>query len=124
MVKVEIDIINLFGFTLRGNIFEWGENSVQDHLNCNFEELEQTFCKWFKIVNNNEEVYMQLRNIQQQIVVEVYYECLLKLANCLQVRATNVFLTTIFKVGLLPYLILTTASTKINILIKHIETIL
>jgi hypothetical protein len=86
--------------------------------------LEQAFCKWFKIVNNNEEVYMQLRNIQQQIVVEVYYECLLKLANCLQVRATNVFLTTIFKVGLLPYLILTTASTKINILIKHIETIL
>jgi hypothetical protein len=63
-----------------------------------------------------------LHNIQQQIVVEVYYECLLKLANCLHVRATNVFLTTIFKVGLLPYLILTTASTKINILIKHIET--
>ncbi len=45
MVKVEIDIINLFGFTLRGNISEWGENYVQDHLNCTFEKLEQAFCK-------------------------------------------------------------------------------
>jgi hypothetical protein len=49
---------------------------------------------------------MQLHNIQQQIVefVEVYYERLLKLANCLQVSTTNVFLTTIFKASLLPYL--------------------
>jgi hypothetical protein len=38
-------IINMFGFTLRYNIFEWGENYVQDHPNCTFEELEQTFCK-------------------------------------------------------------------------------
>jgi len=33
--------INLFGFILKENIFEWGENFVQDHLNCTFEELEQ-----------------------------------------------------------------------------------
>ncbi len=45
---------------------------------------------------------MQLRNIQQKIVesVEVYYEHLLKLVNCLQVTATNVFFTTFFIVGL------------------------
>jgi hypothetical protein len=49
---------------------------------------------------------MQLQNIQQQTTkrVEVYYKHLLKLANCLQVRATYVFFTTFFRVGLLPYL--------------------
>ncbi len=77
---LEANIINLFGFTLRDTISEWGENYVQDHPNCTFEELQQAFCKRFKIVKNNEEVYMQLQNIQQQIAecVEVYYEPLLK----------------------------------------------
>jgi hypothetical protein len=28
---VEVDIINLFGFTLRDNIFKGGENFVEDH---------------------------------------------------------------------------------------------
>jgi hypothetical protein len=42
---LEANIINLFGFTLRDNIFEWGEDHVQDHPNCTFEKLEQTFCK-------------------------------------------------------------------------------
>jgi len=42
---MEVDIINLFGFILRGNISEWGENYVQDHPNCTFKELEQTFHK-------------------------------------------------------------------------------
>ncbi len=60
---VEFDIINLFGFILRDNIFEWGENYVQNHPNCTFEELDQTFYKQFKIVKNDEEVYMQLGNI-------------------------------------------------------------
>jgi hypothetical protein len=36
-------------------------------------------------VKNDEEVYLQLRNIQRQIVecVEVYYEQLFKFTNCL-----------------------------------------
>jgi predicted chitinase len=63
---MEADIINQFGFTFRNNISKWGENYVQDHLNYTFEKLEQTFCKRFRIVKNNEEVSMQLRNIQQQ----------------------------------------------------------
>jgi hypothetical protein len=37
---MEANITNLFGFTLRDNIFEWGENYVQEHPNCTFEELE------------------------------------------------------------------------------------
>jgi hypothetical protein len=37
---LEVDITNLFGFTIKDNIFEWGENYVQDHPNCTFQELE------------------------------------------------------------------------------------
>ncbi len=37
---VESDIINLFDFTLRDSISEWGKNYVQDHPNCTFEKLE------------------------------------------------------------------------------------
>ncbi len=56
---VEVDIINIFGFTLKDNIYKWGENYVQDHPNCTFEELEYTFFKRFRTIKNNEEVYMQ-----------------------------------------------------------------
>ncbi len=37
---MEANIINMLGFTQRDNIFEWGENYVQDHPNCIFEKLE------------------------------------------------------------------------------------
>ncbi len=122
---MEADIINLFGFTLKDNIYEWGENYVQDHPNCTFEELEQTFCKQFRTIKNDEKVYMQLQNIQQQTVksVKVYYECLLKLIICLQVKATNVFLTIVFREKLLLYLKLAIASMKKNTLIKHKKTL-
>ncbi len=62
---MEVDITNMFGFTLRNNISKWGKKIVQDHPNCTFEELEQTFCKRFKTMKNDEEVYMQLQNIQE-----------------------------------------------------------
>ncbi len=55
---MDVDIINMFGFTLRDNIFEWGENYVQDQPNCTFEGLEQAFCKQFRIIKNDEELYM------------------------------------------------------------------
>jgi hypothetical protein len=55
---MEANIINLFGFTFKDSIFKWGENFVQDHPNCTFEELEQAFCKQFRIVVNDEKVYM------------------------------------------------------------------
>jgi hypothetical protein len=53
-------------------------------------------------MKNDEEVYMQLRTFQQQIDewVEIYYKCLLKFINYLQIKATNVILTMIFRVGL------------------------
>jgi hypothetical protein len=94
---MELNIVNLFGFTLQNNILEWGKIFVQDHPNCIFEELEQTFCKHFQIVKNDEEVHMQLRNFQQQVnEVEIYYERLLKIANCLQMK-TIVFLLQFFE---------------------------
>ncbi len=55
---MEVDIINLFGFTLQNNILKWGENFVQDHPNCIFDELERAFCKCLQIVKNDEKVYM------------------------------------------------------------------
>ncbi len=60
---METNIINLSGFTLRNNILEWGENFVQDHPNYIFEVLDQTFCKSFQTVKNDEEVYMQWKNL-------------------------------------------------------------
>jgi hypothetical protein len=51
---MEVDIINLFGFTLQYKISKWGENFVQDHPKCTFDELEQAFCKHFQIVKNDE----------------------------------------------------------------------
>jgi hypothetical protein len=42
---VEVDIINLFGFTLKDGVSEWGENIVQNHPNYIFKELEQAFHK-------------------------------------------------------------------------------
>jgi hypothetical protein len=82
---MEADIINLFGFIFKDNISKRGENYIQNHPNFTFEELEQTFCKKYKIIKNDKEVYMQLCNIQQQIAkrVKVYYECMLKLVNYL-----------------------------------------
>ncbi len=68
---------------------------------------------------------MQPWNIQQQIVecVEVYYEHMLRPTNYLQVKTTNVFLTTIFKVSLLSYQRLATAGMKRNTLIEHKEVV-
>ncbi len=72
-------------------------------------------------MNNDEKFYMQFRNLQQQVGewVEVYYERLLNLTNYLQVKANNVFLNTIFKTCLQPYLILVTANMARDTFIKH-----
>jgi hypothetical protein len=45
---MEADIINLFGFTLQDYISEWGENFVQYHLNCTFDELDKHFASVFE----------------------------------------------------------------------------
>jgi hypothetical protein len=82
---MEANIINLFGFTLQENTSKWGENFVQDHFNYTFDQLEQKFCNFLWIVKIDEEVYMQLKNLQQQVGkrIKVYYEHSLKLVDCL-----------------------------------------
>jgi hypothetical protein len=49
---------------------------------------------WFKIVKNDEEVYIQQKIGER---VEVYYEHLLKLVNYLKIKTTYVFFTIIFR---------------------------
>jgi hypothetical protein len=56
--------------------------------------------------------------------VEVYYERLLKLANNLQHRTTDSFLTIVFISGLQPYLCVTTIGMKRETLQQHKETTL
>ncbi len=46
----------------------------------------------------------------------------IEIANCLEVKTIDVFLTIVFRIGLLPYLILTTAM-KQDTLIKHNEAV-
>jgi hypothetical protein len=56
--------------------------------------------------------------------VEVYYERLLKLANGLQHKTINSFLTIIFKFGLQPYLCVATTSMKRKTPQQHKEVAL
>jgi hypothetical protein len=68
---------------------------------------------------------MHLKNFQQQVGkwVKVYYKCLLKVANSVQVKANNVILNIIFKASLQPYLILATIGMTKDTMIKHKEAI-
>jgi hypothetical protein len=58
---------------------------MQSNVGCTFLELEVAFCKRYRIIQNNEHVYMALIVIKQgnDEKVEVYYERILKLANYL-----------------------------------------
>jgi hypothetical protein len=58
---------------------------MRAHPICIFKELEVTFCKHYRKLQTNEQVYMALQMIKQgkDEKVEVYYECILKLAKCL-----------------------------------------
>ncbi len=70
-------------------------------------------------MKNDKEIYMQ----QVGEWVKVCYEHLLKLANYLQMKAIDVFLTIIFKSSLHSYLRLATSMTR-NTLIKHKEVVM
>jgi len=51
--------------------------------------------------------------------VEVYYEQILRLANCLQHKMDNNLLTTFFRVGLVPYLQIATIGMKRDTLFEE-----
>ncbi len=90
---MEDDIIILFGFTFKDNILKWGENYILDHPNCIFEELEQAFCKWFKILKKDEEVYMQLWNNNNKSPNVSKFTMNTCWNYLIQVKAIDVFLT-------------------------------
>ncbi len=53
--KNDVDIVNLFCFTLCDAISEWRENFMKAHQVCRFEELKNMFCKCiekYKWINN------------------------------------------------------------------------
>jgi hypothetical protein len=71
---------------------------MQDNPNYRFADLEQNFCRHYRIMQNDEQVYIQLKNLKQESIerIEVYYERLLKLVNNLKTSITDSFLTVMF----------------------------
>jgi hypothetical protein len=65
-----------------------------DYPYCTFAKLQLIFCKRYNKVLNDEQVYMQFKNMKEEKNerVEVYCERLLKLANSLKHRTTYSFL--------------------------------
>jgi hypothetical protein len=51
-------IVNLFSFTLRDIISNWCNNYLGDYPYCTFVELQLTFCKRYKKVQNDEQIYL------------------------------------------------------------------
>jgi len=58
-----------------------------------FLELTQAFCKHHQKTQNDEQIYMELKNMKQEETenVQVYYEWIQKLANGLQLLTTDSF---------------------------------
>jgi hypothetical protein len=59
---------------------------MRSHLVCRFEKLEVVFYKCYQKVQTNEQVCMALQVIKQggDEKLQVYYEHILKVTNCLQ----------------------------------------
>ncbi len=79
-----------------------------------FVELQLTFCNKYNKVQNDDQVYMQFKNMKEEKNerMEVYYERLLKLTNNFKHGTTYSFLTIVFKYGLQPYLCVATTGMK------------
>jgi len=82
--KNDANIVNMFCFTLKDAILEWGENFMQSP-EMFFCRVKSSFCKQYQTMQTNNQVYMALYVIKQSVTekVEVYYTRILKLANCL-----------------------------------------
>jgi hypothetical protein len=91
-----------------------------------FLELTHAFCKRHQKIQNDKQIYMDLKNMKQEETqkVEVYYEWIQKLAHDLQVPITNNFLTIVFKTSLQSYFIITTTRMKQSTLQQHKEAMM
>ncbi len=72
---------------------------------CTFSKLIQAFCKCHYKTQNDEKIYVELKNMKQEEIkrVEVYYEWTQKLAHGLQIPTTYNFLTIVFRANLQSY---------------------
>jgi len=89
-------IVNLFSFTFKDIVHN---NYMGHYPDYTFVGLQMAFCKRYKKVQNDEQVYLQLKNMKQEKneKVEVYYERLLKLANSLKYKTIDNSLIIIFR---------------------------
>jgi hypothetical protein len=51
-------IVNMFNFTLKDTMFDWCNNYMGDYPNRTFVKLQLVFCKRYKKVQNDEQVYL------------------------------------------------------------------
>jgi hypothetical protein len=51
-------IVNLFNFTLRDIVSTWCNNYFGDYPECTFAKLQLIFCKRYRKVQNDEQVYL------------------------------------------------------------------
>ncbi len=52
------NFINLFSFTLRDIVFDWYNCYIGDHPYCILTNLYLVFYKWFRTIQNDEQVYL------------------------------------------------------------------
>ncbi len=62
------EIANLFNFILKNNPCDLCNNYVQDNPNYKFANLEQAFCRHYCTMQNDERVYLQLKNLKQESI--------------------------------------------------------
>jgi hypothetical protein len=103
-----------FSYTLRDMASDWCHNYMSKFPNYIFSKLTLAFCKHHQKTQNDEQIYMELKNMKQEETkrVEVYYEQIHKLAHGLQVPTMDSFLTTMFRTGLQSYLRIATTGMK------------
>ncbi len=56
----------MFSFTLKDIIYGQCNNYMGNYPNCIFVELQLAFCKKYRKIQNDEQVYLQLKNMKQE----------------------------------------------------------
>ncbi len=59
----DVKIVNLFSFTLKDIVSDQCNNNM-GYLDYTFAKLQLAFYKWFKTIQNDEQVYLQLKNMK------------------------------------------------------------
>jgi hypothetical protein len=78
-------IINAFSYRLKDTTSDSCHNYMSKFLDCTFSKLTQAFCKCHWKIQNDKQIYMELKNMKQEENerVEVYYERIQKSAHSL-----------------------------------------